>query len=278
MCPLTGDDDGKIIYAVPGVPWEMQQMVTAGILPDLQARAGITSVIRSRTLRTWGQSESGLAEQLDDEIQRLDETGSATIAFLASGWEGLKVRITAKAPSEEEVVATLDEQEQRVREIIGDIVFGLDDDTMESVVLELLRARGKTLALAESLTGGLIASRLTAHPGFSDVFRGAVVPYHRDLKRSLLGAPDVSAVSEEMVKAMAEGVCATLGADVGIAVSGVAGPEPHEGLDPGVLWIGIHLDGRSEAINLTLPFDRERIRQFTCIMSLNLLRTRLLEA
>ena len=277
MCPLTGADEGKIIYAVPGVPWEMQQMLTAGILPDLQARAGITSVIRSRTLRTWGQSESGLAEQLDDEIQRLDESGTATIAFLASGWEGLKVRITAKAPTEAEATAILDDEEQRVREIIGDIVFGLDDDTMESVVLELLRERGQTLALAESLTGGLIASRLTAHGGFSDVFRGAVVPYHRDLKQSVLGAPDVPAVSEEMVKAMAEGVCELLGADVGIAVSGVAGPEPHEGLEPGALWIAIHLDGRSEAINLTLPFDRERIRQFTCIMSLNLLRTRLLE-
>ncbi len=278
MCPLTGADEGKIIYAVPGVPWEMQQMVTAGILPDLQERAGITSVIRSRTLRTWGQSESGLAEQLDDEIQRLDDAGTATIAFLASGWEGLKVRITAKAPTEAEVVAILDEEEQRVREIIGDIVFGLDDDTMESVVMELLRERGQTLALAESLTGGLIASRLTAHAGFSDVFRGAVVPYHRDLKQSLLGAPDVPAVSEEMVKAMAEGVCATLGADVGIAVSGVAGPDPHEGQDPGALWIGIHLNGTSEAVNLTLPFDRERIRQFTCIMALNMLRTRLLAA
>jgi nicotinamide-nucleotide amidase len=278
MCPLTGADEGKIIYAVPGVPWEMQQMVTAGILPDLQERAGITSVIRSRTLRTWGQSESGLAEQLDDEIQRLDDAGTATIAFLASGWEGLKVRITAKAPTEAEVVAILDEEEQRVREIIGDIVFGLDDDTMESVVMELLRERGQTLALAESLTGGLIASRLTAHAGFSDVFRGAVVPYHRDLKQSLLGAPDVPAVSEEMVKAMAEGVCANLDADVGIAVSGVAGPDPHEGQDPGALWIGIHLNGTSEAVNLTLPFDRERIRQFTCIMALNMLRTRLLAA
>ncbi len=278
MCPLSGADTGKVIYAVPGVPWEMQQMVTAGILPDLQARAGITSVIRSRTLRTWGQSESGLAEQLDEEIHRLDESGTATIAFLASGWEGLKVRITAKAATEPEVIAILDEEEQRVREIIGDIVFGLDDDTMETVVLELLRSRGQTLALAESLTGGLIASRLTAHPGFSDVFRGAVVPYHRDLKQSLLGAPDVPAVSEEMVKAMAEGVCTTLGADVGVAVSGVAGPEPHEGLDPGAIWIAIHLNGKSEAITLTLPFDRERIRQFTCIMALDFLRTRLLAA
>jgi nicotinamide-nucleotide amidase len=277
MCPLTGADEGKIIYAIPGVPWEMEQMVTAGILPDLQARAGITSVIRSRTLRTWGQSESGLAEQLDEEISRLDEAGTATIAFLASGWEGLKVRITAKAPTEDDVVAILDEEEDRVRGIIGDIVFGLDDDTMESVVLQLLRERGLTLGLAESLTGGLIASRLTSHPGCSDVFRGAIVPYHRDLKQSLLGAPDVPAVSEEMVKAMAEGVCTTLGADVGLAVTGVAGPDPHEGLDPGALWIAIHLNGHTEAVNLTLPFDRERIRQFTCIMSLNMLRTRILE-
>ncbi|MDW3219106.1 MAG: competence/damage-inducible protein A [Acidimicrobiales bacterium] len=276
ICPLTGTDEGKVIYAVPGVPWEMQQMVTAGILPDLQVRAGITSVLRSRTLRTWGQSESGLAEQLDEEIRRLDDAGTATIAFLASGWEGLKVRITAKAATEAEVIDILDEEEARVREIIGDVVFGMDDDTMESVVLQLLRDRGLTLGLAESLTGGLIASRLTNIPGCSDVFRGAVVPYHRDLKQSVLGAPDVPAVSEEMVLAMAEGVCEILGSDVGIAVSGVAGPDPHEGLDPGALWIGLHRPGHSEAITLTLPFDRERIRQFTCIMALDLLRTRIL--
>ncbi|MEZ5165097.1 MAG: molybdopterin-binding protein [Acidimicrobiales bacterium] len=142
ICPLTGAHDGKVVYAVPGVPWEMQQMVTAGILPDLQARAGLTAVIRSRTLRTWGQSESGLAEQLDAEIRRLDETGHATIAFLASGWDGLKVRITAKGSTEAEVTAVLEDEEARVREIIGDVVFGVDDDTMESVVLELLRSQG----------------------------------------------------------------------------------------------------------------------------------------
>lgn len=273
ICPV-GE---KVIHAVPGVPWEMREMITVGVLPDLQRRAGITSVIRSRTLRTWGQSESGLAEQLDDEIRRLDDAGTATIAFLASGWEGLKVRITAKAATGHDAIAVLDDEEARVRAIIGDVVFGLDDDTMESVVLDHLRGRGLTLALAESLTGGLIASRLTAHPGSSGVFRGGVIPYHRDLKQSVLGAPDVPAVSEEMVIAMAEGVCRLLGADVGLAVSGVAGPAPHEGIDPGVLWIGLHLAGRSEAVNLTLPFDRERIRQFTCIMSLNLLRTRLVE-
>lgn len=279
ICPLGGDGgahDGKVIYAVPGVPWEMKQMMVEGILPDLQRRAGFTGVIKSRTLRTWGQSESGLAEQLDDEIRRLDETGDATIAFLASGWEGLKVRITAKADSESAVDAILDREDAIVRGIVGDIVFGVDDDTMESVVLELLRARGKTLAVAESLTGGLIGSRLTGVAGSSDVFRGGVTPYDRALKLSLLGCPDVPAVSEEMAQAMAERVCAVLGADVGIAVTGVAGPAPLEGNDPGDVWIAIHVGGETETSFLKMPFDRERVRQFTCIQALNLLRTRIL--
>jgi len=276
ICPLTGDHDGKVIYAVPGVPWEMKQMMVEGILPDLQRRAGFTGVIRSRTLRTWGQSESGLAEQLDEEIQRLDATGDATIAFLASGWEGLKVRITAKADTEEAVEAALAAEERIVREIVGDIVFGTDDDTMESVVLQLLRDRGQTLAVAESLTGGLIGSRLTGVAGASDVFRGGVTPYDRELKLSLLGCPDVPAVSEEMARSMAERVAVVLGADVGVAVTGVAGPAPLEGNDPGDVWIAVHYGGATEARFLKMPFDRERVRQFTCIQSLNLLRMRIL--
>jgi len=276
ICPLTGEHNGKVIYAVPGVPWEMKQMMAAGVLPDLQRRSGFTGVIRSRTLRTWGQSESGLAEQLDEEIRRLDVTGDATIAFLASGWEGLKVRITCKAASDPEADTALDREEGIVRRIIGDIVFGIDDDSMESVVLQLLRERGRTLAVAESLTGGLIGSRLTGVSGSSDVFRGGITPYDRELKRSLLGCPDVPAVSEEMAVAMARGVCRALGADSGLAVTGVAGPAPLEGNEPGDVWIAVHYDDETESRFLKMPFDRERIRQFTCIQSLNLLRTRIL--
>ena len=283
ICPLSGENAGKVIYAVPGVPWEMKQMVLEGVLPDLAERAGISAVIRSRTLRTWGQSESGLAEQLDEEIRRLDETGTATIAFLASGLEGLKVRITAKAASEAEAVSILDDEESRLRGLIGEVVFGTDDDTMESVVLDLLRDRGLTLALAESLTGGLIAARLVNHPGCSEVFRGGIVPYHRDLKQSLLGAGDVCSVSEEMVVEMARGACRVFDADVGLAVSGVAGPEPHEEVEPGVVCIGMHfaasggdVSDQTEATTIKMPFDRERVRQFTCIMALNMLRTRLI--
>ena len=138
------------------------------------------------------------------------------------------------------------------------------------------RHDGKTLAVAESLTGGLIGARLTGIAGSSDVFRGGVTPYDRELKLSLLGCPEVPAVSEEMALAMAERVCVVLGADVGLAVTGVAGPAPLEGNDPGDVWLATCVDGVAEARFLKMPFDRERVRQFTCIQALNLLRTRVL--
>ena len=289
ICPVTRAGQGgggvpggspggadKVIYAVPGVPWEMQRMVSECVLPDLQARAGQRHVIRSRTLRTWGHSESGLAEMLEDEMARLDVTGEATIAFLASGMEGLKVRITAKAPDDDAAQRTLAGVEARVRALIGEAVFGADDDTMESVVLGLMRSRGLTLGLAESVTGGLISARLTDVPGASDVLRGAVVPYDRALKIGVLGAPDVAAVSKEMVLAMAAGACRVLGADVGLATSGAAGPDPHEGAPPGTVWIGLHLDGGGEAVRVRFNMDRTRVRQLSTISALNLLRTRLL--
>ena len=281
ICPLrqpAGASDGaeKVIYAVPGVPWEMKKMVSECVLPDLQARAGERQVIRSRTLRTWGYSESGLAELLGPEMRRLDSTGEATIAFLASGMEGLKVRITAKAADDETAGEVLSGVEARARAVIGEAVFGADDDTMESVVLGLMRSQGLTLGLAESVTGGLIAARLTDVAGASDVLRGAVVPYDRALKTGVLGAPDVGAVSEEMALAMAAGACRVLGADVGLATTGAAGPDPHEGAEPGTVWIGVHLDGAAEAVRVRFNMARTMVRQLSTITALNLLRLRLL--
>ena len=267
---------GKAVYAVPGVPWEMQQMVGECVLPDLKQRAGITAVIKSRTLRTWGDSESGLAEKLHEEIERLDETGECTIAFLASGMEGLKVRLTAKAPSEAEVDEILANEDQIVRGIIGDIVFGVDDETMESAVLDALRQRGWTLALAESLTGGLIGSRLTAVPGASDVFRGGLVSYASDVKFDLLDVPEGPVVSEEAVTAMAQGAAKLLDADCAIAVTGVAGPDPLDGEDPGTVWMATLVNGEVEATKVKFPFDRERTRQFTTVSILNNLRMRVM--
>ncbi|MDE0116215.1 MAG: competence/damage-inducible protein A [bacterium] len=267
---------GKAVYAVPGVPWEMQQMVGECVLPDLKQRAGITAVIKSRTLRTWGDSESGLAEKLHEEIERLDETGGCTIAFLASGMEGLKVRLTAKASNDAQADEILAHEEQIVRAIIGDIVFGVDDETMESAVLDALRQRGWTLALAESLTGGLIGARLTAVPGASDVFRGGLVSYAGDVKFNLLDVPEGPVVSEEAVTAMARGAAKLLGADCAIAVTGVAGPDPLDGEDPGTVWMATLVNGEVAATRVKFPFDRERTRQFTTVSVLNNLRMRVL--
>ena len=144
----------KVIYAVPGVPYEMRIMLEGTVIPDLKRRAGVSSVIRSRTLRTWGTSEARLGELCAGRLDALETTGRATIAFLASGIEGLKVRVTAKAESEDAVSRVLDEEEAELRRILGDLVFGVDDESMEKVVLKLLGERDLTLAVAESVTGG----------------------------------------------------------------------------------------------------------------------------
>ena len=272
------DHDGqqKLIYAVPGVPWEMQEMMTGFIIPDLMERSGESAVIRSRVLRTWGTQEAALGEQLADEIVRLDAEGNVTIAFLASGMEGLKVRLTAKGSDEAEVEALLDAEDARVREIIGPIVFGVDDENMESVVLDLCKQQGLTLATAESITGGLIAQRLTAVPGSSAAFRGGVISYATDVKTKVLGAPEGPSVSEEMVEAMALGACEALGADVSVATTGVAGPDAWEGIPPGTVWVATCVNGEVESHMLRFRTDRDRSRQYTTITVLNLLRKRLL--
>jgi nicotinamide-nucleotide amidase len=271
ICPV-GD---KVVYAVPGVPYEMQEIVRGAILPDLARRAGTLPVIRSRTLRTWGDSESGLAEKLAPHMAELDTAGATapTLAFLASGIEGLKVRITVKADDEATARARLDAEEAVVRNIVGDIVFGVDGETMEHAVGQALLARGLTLAVAESLTGGLVAARLVDVPGASNWFRGGVVSYATDVKFSVLGVPEGPVVTSEAAAAMATGVRDLLGADVGLGVTGVAGPESAEGHAPGTVFLGAVVgDDAPVTAQVTLPGDRVRVRQFACISLLDMLR------
>jgi nicotinamide-nucleotide amidase len=276
VCPIGDPDTGQVIYAVPGVPYEMKEMVEGTVLPDLQRRAGVQAVIRSRTLRTWGHSESGLAEILAPRIGELDDLGHATIAFLASGMEGLKVRITAKAPTAEEVDRILADEVALVSDVLGDVVFSTDDEPIEVVVLRLLAERGLSLGTAESVTGGLIASRLTNVPGASEVFRGAIVSYASDVKFDVLGVPPGPVVSDDAAIAMAEGACRVLGSDVAVAVTGVAGPDTQEGVPVGTVYFGLCLDGEVDSMVVRLPGDRERIRQFSTISVLDWLRRRLL--
>jgi len=262
------------------VPYELVEMFNRAVLPDLRGRAeaaGETAVIASRVVRTWGMSESGLAELLAPRIEALDATpGSPTIAFLASGIEGIKVRITAKAADADRARALLDAEEAEVCALVGEAVFGVDDTTMESAVAAQLARRGLTLGLAESLTGGLVASRLVGVPGASDWFRGSVVSYASDVKFRVLGVPEGPVVTEAAARAMAQGARRVLGADIGLALTGVAGPDEQEGVAPGTVIMGVAISGdEAESLVFHLPGDRERVRQYAAISALDLLRRRL---
>jgi nicotinamide-nucleotide amidase len=273
VCPV-GE---KVVYAVPGVPWELYEMFERAILPDLRARSGDTSAIASRVLRTWGESESGLNEKLQGIIDELDGIGNPTLAFLASGWEGIKVRLTAKAATRAEVDSLLDAWDSRVRAVVGELVFGVNDDTMETVVLDMLRTRGLTIGVAESVTGGLVAGRLTATPGASDVVRGGVVAYASDVKFELLNVTPGPVVNEETARTMASEIRRVVGADVGLALTGVAGPAEQDGRKVGTLCMAIAFpDGSVETGTVMLPGERKMMRELSVISSLNFLRHALL--
>ena len=269
ICPV-GE---KVMYAVPGVPFELYEMFERAILPDLLARSGEASVIKSRVLRTWGDSESGLNERLVGVINELEKVGNPTLAFLASGWEGIKVRLTAKAKTESQAIELLDIWDAKVREQVEDLVFGVDGQNMESVVLQNLRERKLTLGIAESVTGGLMAGRLTAITGASDVFRGAIVSYDSEVKFELLSVSRGPVVSESAAKEMAVGVRKTLGSDIGLAVTGVAGPTEQDGVKVGTLCVGLAMpNGDVRSTTFSLPYGREQMRQFSVISALNFLR------
>ncbi|KRO48120.1 MAG: competence/damage-inducible protein A [Ilumatobacteraceae bacterium] len=269
ICPV-GE---KVMYAVPGVPFELYEMFERAILPDLLARSGEASVIKSRVLRTWGDSESGLNERLVGVINELEKVGNPTLAFLASGWEGIKVRLTAKAKTESQAIELLDIWDAKVREQVEDLVFGVDGQNMESVVLQNLRERKLTLGIAESVTGGLMAGRLTAIAGASDVFRGAIVSYDSEVKFELLSVSRGPVVSESAAKEMAVGVRKTLGSDIGLAVTGVAGPTEQDGVKVGTLCVGLAMpNGDVRSTTFSLPYGREQMRQFSVISALNFLR------
>ncbi len=272
ICPV-GD---KVMYAVPGVPFELFEMFERAILPDLLMRSGEASVIKSRVLRTWGESESGLNERLVEVIDELEKVGNPTLAFLASGWEGIKVRLTAKAHTAEEAVQLIDVWDAKVRAKVGDLVFGVDQQTMESVLFDILREKKLTLGVAESVTGGLVAGRLTAVVGASDVFRGGIVSYASDVKFDVLGVTPGPVVSETAAKEMAVGVRKALGSDIGLSLTGVAGPAEQDGVKVGTVCVGIAFsDGTTKSTTFHLPIGREQMRQLSVITALNFLRNQL---
>ena len=287
ICPVGH----KVVYAVPGVPYEMSDMFERAIAPDLQKRMAergeIEGTIVSRVIRTGGMSESGLGETLAEYIATQDDdaaagtvAGTATVAFLASGIEGIKVRVTVRSADEDTAMALLDEHEAEVRAILtaaaGDVVFGIDDEAIEDAVARALATDGLTLGLAESLTGGLAASRLVNVPGASSWFRGSVVSYASEVKFDVLGVPVGPVVSEDAARAMADGARRVLGSDVGLSITGVAGPAEQDGQPVGTVFVGLARPGHdTEAFGFNVPGDRARVRQYATIAALDLLRRNL---
>jgi len=277
ICPVGN----KVVFAVPGVPYEMSEMFERAIAPELKSRLadeGMTATIASKVLRTWGTSESGLAEALDGRFAALaDGDLPVTIAFLASGIEGIKVRITVKGNDDAHAAQLLADEEVQVRAVLterfGDIVFGVDDETMEDAIAKLLRERSLTLSVAESVTGGIIASRLVDVVGASSWFKGGVVSYASQVKFDVLGVPEGPVVSADAAISMAVGAASLLKSDCAVSVTGVAGPDPQDGEEVGTVFVGIVVPGKAPfAERLQLPGDRARIRQYSAISALDLLR------
>ena len=261
------EHDGKLIFCVPGVPAEMEHLVLEEVLPRLSAVSGESEVIVSRLIRTWGRGESDVAEVLDD----LYEATNPSIAFLASASE-IKIRITAKAADDAAALALIEPVDLEVRARLGDIVFGTDDETIEKILLQTLGDLGYTIGTAESMTGGLVAARLTELPGSSAVFKGGIVAYDSELKQRLLGVSDVSSVVDEATAVeMATGARELLGVDVAVAVTGSAGPDAME-KPPGTIVVGVATPDDVRAKEMRYPGDRERVRVYGTTAALQLTR------
>jgi nicotinamide-nucleotide amidase len=272
---LAIEDGPKRLYAVPGVPAEMREMMHGAILPEL-ARLGGPSALVSRVVRSTGIGESKVAELLGDLFE---EGENPTVAFLASAGE-VKVRLTAAAQSRAEAEELIRPVADEVAKRLGDVAFTTGDEELEQVVGRALRAKRQRVACAESLTGGGLARRLTTAPGASQYFLGSAVCYSSEAKVSVLGVsretidgPGV--VSEECAREMAAGARRIFDADVAVSVTGVAGPEPHGGQPPGTVWIALDSEERTHARLLRAPGDREQVERWTEQAALDLLRRHL---
>jgi nicotinamide-nucleotide amidase len=271
---------GKPLYAVPGVPREMEGMLERVVLPDLAARAGEGRAIVSRTLRTAGVGESLLAERLTPLWESTGAAGDGvTMAYLASPGE-VRVRLTAVGATRAEALARIGPVEQAVRDELGAVVYGFDDETLEQAVARLLGERGQTLATAESLTGGLVGGRVTTVPGASDHYRGGVVAYATEAKATVLGVDqklldEHGPVSEPVAAAMAEGARRAFAADVALATTGVAGPTEQGGHPVGTLCVAVADAVGTVAVTRRAPGDRGQVRAWATTLALDLLRRRL---
>ena len=275
------DGRGRWVAMLPGVPREMRGMLADELLPLLRERRRAAApdadppVVRARTLRTTSVAESALADRLGDLARGVD---GLSLAYLP-GREGTDLRLVARDRPAADADAALAAAAARVRERVGEFVYGDDDTDLAAVVLDACRRRGLTIAVGESCTGGLLGARLTSVPGSSDVVLGGVIAYSNAVKTAELGVPEAmiaehGAVSEPVARQMAAGARARLGAAVGVGITGVAGPGGGTPEKPvGTVWVAVDVDG-AEPRAVRNPFvgDRDEIRFRAAQFALDLVR------
>lgn len=268
------EHEGRVVCALPGPPVELRQMFESQVEPRLRARmAPGTPALHRRTLKVCGLPEAEVEDRLADLIAR---QADPTIAPYARSGE-IHLRLATKAADAAEAAARFDPLEAEIRRRLGRHLFGRDDDTLPGVIGRALAARGLTLALAESCTGGLLGARITEAPGSSAYFLLSAVTYSNEAKEKVLGVPrqlleEHGAVSEPVALAMADGARRLAGASVGVGVTGIAGPGGGTPEKPvGTVYIGLSWEGGRRAQRLNLRGTRAEIRSRTVSRALALL-------
>jgi nicotinamide-nucleotide amidase len=274
------DDRGRWVAMLPGVPREMRGMLGDELIPLLRERAREATVVRSRTLRTAGVAESALADLLGDLA---GGPPGFPLAYIPAP-EGVDLRITIRGRTVADSDVALSDAVARLRDRVGRFIYGEDEADLAGIVLERARTLGMRIAVAESCTGGLLAARLTAVPGASDVFLGGIVAYDDTVKRNLLGvAEDMlrahGAVSEPVASAMASGVRRAIDAEIGVAITGIAGPAGGTPEKPvGTVFIALDVGNGPRAWRRHYLGDRDEIRRRSAQVAMDFLRREIGEA
>ncbi len=267
---------GVLVAVLPGVPSEMEDMLRSHVVPELRQRFAGSRVSVTRRIMTFGAGESDVASLVADLIGR----GPVHYGFLAMGGP-VVVKLTASGETREAALSVVEEEQALVAKRLGPLMYTVDDEPMEEVVGKLLREAGMTVAVAESITAGMVCSRMTNVPGSSDFFLGGVVAYSIDAKRELLGLPEEllkdGAVFTEVVEAMVVSVRKMFSADLAVATSGVAGPGTGgESKPPGTACVALAHDGGVISLERRLPGHRQMVRNITTLAAMNMIRLHLL--
>jgi len=269
--------DGRVIVSMPGVPPEMERMWASEVRPELERRS-TGEVLVTRTIKTVGIGE-GTVDEMAKPLYATPDVGIGTYARA----DGVQVRIGAKGVTREEAWLRIRPVEEEMVRIFGNAIWGYDNDTLEGYIAGQMHERLQTLAVMESCTGGLFASTLTDVPGASAYFRGGLVTYQTQQKIDSGVPTDVitqfGVVSQETAKAMARAAAVTMGADFGVGITGVAGPEPEGDVSPGTVHVGVAMpNGTEHALSMRMNSGRAAVKRRAVTTALLLLRRCLLES